>query len=61
MMTKATDVNKPKGETLSMYLSRCQQDWLIAEDSGVCIHPDNMKVHLLKRRARLSHKWICTI
>ena len=34
-----------------MYLSRCQQDWLVAESSGVCVHPINMKVHLLRKGA----------
>ena len=54
MMTKATDVDRKNGETLSMYMSRCQQDWFVAASSGVCVHPYNMKVHLLRKGAHLT-------
>ena len=54
IMTKANDIERKKGETLSMYLSRCLQNWLVAERSGVCVLLDVMKLHLLKKGAHLS-------
>ena len=47
-MTKANDIERKKGETLSMYLSRCLQNLLVAERSGVCVLLNVMKLHLLK-------------
>ena len=37
-----------------MYLSRCLQNWMVAERSGVCTVPDVMKLHLLKKGAHLT-------
>ena len=54
IMTKANDIERKKGETLSMYLSRCLQNWLVAERSGVCVLLHVMKLHLLKKGAHLS-------
>ena len=54
IMTKANDIERKKGETLSMYLSRCLQNLLVAERSGVCVLLDVMKLHLLKKGAHLS-------
>ena len=53
-MSKAMDVDRRKGETRSMWLSRCQQAWLVAEGSQVCHHPEITKVHFLSQGARLS-------
>ena len=54
IMTKANDIERKKCETLSMYLSRCLQNWLVAERSGVCVLLHVMKLHLLKKGAHLS-------
>ena len=58
IMSKANDTDRRKGETLSMWLSRCQQNWSIAEGSRLCHHPENMKVFLLRQGARLSNSQV---
>ena len=58
IMFNANDTDRRKGETLSMWLSRCQQNWYIAEGSHVCHHRENMKVFLLRQGARLSNSQV---
>ena len=54
IMTKANGIERKNCESISMYLSRCLQNWMVAERSGGCTVPDVMKLHLLKKGPHLT-------
>ena len=48
VMEKVNDVVRKKGESLTAFVARCTQDLMVAEQSNVCLLPDNMKLFMLK-------------
>ena len=54
LMNAAMDTKRKVQETITAWLSRVRQAWLVAENHQICTHPDTTKIWLLEQGARLS-------
>ena len=54
VMNASMDVKRKANESITTWLCRVQQAWMIAENNQICTNPDSTKIWLLEQGARLS-------
>ena len=54
VMNASMDTKRKANESITTWLCRVQQAWMIAEINQVCTNPDATKIWLLEQGARLS-------
>ena len=54
VMDRVYDVVRRKDEALATFVIRCTQEWNLAERRGICKVPDTMKLHMLKKGAKIT-------
>ena len=54
VMERVNDAVRRKDEALATFAIRCTQELNLAERRGICRLPDTMKLHMLKKGAKLT-------
>ena len=54
VMNASMDTKRKANESITTWLCRVQQAWMIAENNQICTNPDPTKIWLLEQGARLS-------
>ena len=54
VMNASMETRRKANESITMWLCRVKQAWMVAESSQICFNPDITKIWLLEQGARLS-------